>query len=195
VSRKRKVRKVEYKDIELNIMPFIDIFSMLNTFLLFTAVFLSVGILEVQIPFLSSTPPPEDPKDAREFKVTVDVAKDKIELATSYSMPPTQEQKFEFPNTKEGLDQLHTKVIQIRKDTPDTDKLNLFSEDDVLWESLSAVMDSVMLRTEKDKDIVFPVAKDALEGKEKDPKAREKAENLAKVYVYPKVIMGSVMLK
>ncbi len=193
MKSRRKVRKVDYKDVELNIMPFIDIFSMLNTFLLFTAVFLSVGVLEVQIPFLSSAPPPDDPKEAREFKVAVDVSKEQIEIQTSYSMAPVQEQKFPFPNNKEGLEQMHTKLAQIRKENPDTDKATVYSEDDVLWDSLGAVLDSVMLRFEKDP--VFPVAKDALKGKEKDPKAREKAENLAKVYMYPKVVMGSVMLK
>ena len=40
---------------ELNIMPFIDIFSMLNTFLLLS-VALWVRIIEVQIPFLSNSP-------------------------------------------------------------------------------------------------------------------------------------------
>lgn len=193
MKRRRKINKVEYKDIELNIMPFIDIFSMLNTFLLFSAVFLSMGIMEVQIPFLSSTPPPDDPKEARQFKVSVDVSKEVVEVQTSFTMPPEQMQKFPFPMTKEGLEQLHGKVTQLRKENPDTDMATVYSEDDVLWDNLSQVLDSIMLRTEKDP--VFAVPKDALKGKEKDPKAREKAELLTKVYVYPKIVMGSVMLK
>jgi biopolymer transport protein TolR len=193
MTHKRKLRKVEYKDVELNIMPFIDIFSMLNTFLLFTAVFLSVGIIEVQIPFLSTQTPPEDPKDNREFKVSIDVTKEQVEIQTSYSMPPEQAQKFPFPNNKEGIKAMHAKLAQIRKENPDTDKATVFSDDDVLWDSLSQVLDGAMLRAEGDP--VFPIAKDALKGKERDSKAREKAENLAKVYIYPKVVMGSVMLK
>lgn len=192
MSRKRKIHKVEYKDVELNIMPFIDIFSMLNTFLLFTAVFLSVGILEVQIPFLSSSPPPDDPKEAREFKVAVDVTKEQIEIQSSYSMPPEQLQKFPFPNNKDGIKQMHDKLVQLRKDNPNTDKATIYSDDDVLWDALSQVLDGVMLREEKDP--VFAVPKDALKDS-KDPKAREKAELLTKVYVYPKIVMGSVMLK
>jgi biopolymer transport protein ExbD len=194
VSRKkRKVRKVEYKDVELNIMPFIDIFSMLNTFLLFSAVFLSVGILEVQIPFLSSAPPPDDPKEAREFKVSVDVTKEQVEIQTSFSMPPEQLQKFPFPLNKDGIDKMHLKLVELRKENPDTDKATVYSDDDVLWDNLSQVLDGVMIRT--DKDPLFAVPKDALKGKEKDPKAREKAELLAKAFVYPKIVMGSVMLK
>ena len=166
-------------------MPFIDIFSMLNTFLLFTAVFLSVGILEVQIHFLSSSPPPNDPKDNREFKVSVDVEKDKIEVETSFSTPPEQLQKFPFQNTKDGIKQMHDKLTSVRKEHPDTDKATVYSDDEVLWEQLSAVLDGVMLRTETDP--MFPPAK--------DEKNKEKADNAAKVFVYSKIVMGSVMLK
>lgn len=192
MSRKRKRRTVVYTDVELNIMPFIDIFSMLNTFLLFTAVFLSVGILEVQIPFLSSAPPPDE-KDAREFKVAIDVTKEQVEVQTSFSQPPEQLQKFPFPNNADGIKKMHAKLVEIRKDKPDTDKATLYSDDEVLWDSLSQVLDGVMLRV--DADPIFPPAKDAIKGKENDPKAMERATASAKVYVYGKVIMGSVMLK
>jgi biopolymer transport protein ExbD len=185
MSRKKKRPKVEYKDVELNIMPFIDVFSMLNTFLLFTAVFLSVGILEVQVPFLSSQPPPEDPKQSRVFQVNIDVTKEQVEIQTSYSQAPDQSQKFPYPNNPEGLKQLHQKLAEIRKQNADTDKATVFSDDEVSWESLSAVLDSVMLRV--DGDPIFPPAKDA--------KNREKAELEAKVYLYPKIVMGSVMLR
>lgn len=185
MSRKKKRPKVEYKDVDLNIMPFIDVFSMLNTFLLFTAVFLSVGILEVQIPFLSNTPPPDDPKDSRVFQVNIDVTKEQVEIQTSYTRPPDQAQKFPYPNNAEGLKQMHQKLAEIRKQNADTDKATVFSEDDVSWESLSAVLDNVMLRVETDP--IFPPAKDA--------KNREKAELDAKLYLYPKIVMGSVMLR
>jgi biopolymer transport protein ExbD len=185
VSRKRKRHTLEYKDVELNIMPFIDIFSMLNTFLLFTAVFLSVGVLEVQIPFLSSSPPPDDPKDSRVFQVNIDVTKEQVEVQTSYTRPPEQSQKFPFPNNKEGLKLMHQKLAEVRKANADTDKATVYSDDDVNWESLSAVLDGIMLRVEGDP--VFPPAKDA--------KNKEKAEIDAKTFLYPKIVMGSVMLK
>jgi biopolymer transport protein ExbD len=185
VSRKKKRRRLEYKDIELNIMPFIDIFSMLNTFLLFTAVFLSMGVLEVQIPFLSNSPPPDDPKDSRVFQVSVDVNKELVEVQTSYTRPPEQLQKFPFPNNAEGRKQLHQKLSDVRKQNADTDKATVYSEDDVSWENLSAVLDAVMLRIEGDP--IFPPVKDA--------KNKEKAELDAKTFLYPKIVMGSVMLK
>lgn len=185
MSRKKKKRSIAYRDVELNIMPFIDVFSMLNTFLLFSAVFLSVGVLEVQIPFLSSQPPPDDPKDSRIFQVNIDVTKDQVEVQTSYSRPPEQAQKFPFPNKPEGLKQMHQKLAEIRKQNAATDKATVFSDDEVNWESLSAVLDSVMLRVEGDP--IFAPAKDA--------KSKEKAELDAKTFLYPKIVMGSVMLK
>ena len=185
MSRKKKKRSIPYKDVELNIMPFIDIFSMLNTFLLFSAVFLSVGVLEVQIPFLSNQPPPDDPKDSRLFQVNVDVSKEQVEIQTSYTRPTEQAQKFPFPNNPQGIKLMHQKLADIRKQNAATDKATVFSEDDVSWESLSAVLDGVMLRVEGDP--VFAPAKDA--------KNREKAEIDAKTFLYPKIVMGSVMLK
>jgi biopolymer transport protein ExbD len=185
LSRKKKKRSIPYKDVELNIMPFIDIFSMLNTFLLFSAVFLSVGVLEVQIPFLSNQPPPDDPKDSRLFQVNVDVSKEQVEIQTSYTRPTEQAQKFPFPNNPQGIKLMHQKLADIRKQNAATDKATVFSEDDVSWESLSAVLDGVMLRVEGDP--VFAPAKDA--------KNREKAEIDAKTFLYPKIVMGSVMLK
>jgi len=80
---------------------------------------------------------------------------------------------------------MHQKLADIRKQNAATDKATVFSEDDVSWESLSAVLDGVMLRVEGDP--VFAPAKDA--------KNREKAETDAKTFLYPKIVMGSVMLK
>jgi biopolymer transport protein ExbD len=184
MSRRKKRKSQGYKDIELNIMPFIDIFSMLNTFLLFSAVFLSVGVLEVQIPFLSNAPP-EDPKDSRVFQVSVDVSKETVEVQTSFTMAPEQLQKFPFPNNKEGIKLLHQKLADVRKMNAATDKATVYSDDDVTWNELSAVLDSMILRVEGDP--MFAPAKDA--------KNQEKALLDAKTFLYQKIVMGSVMLK
>lgn len=184
MSRRKKRKSAEYKDIELNIMPFIDIFSMLNTFLLFSAVFLSVGILEVQIPFLSNAPP-EDPKDVRAFQVSVDVSKETVEVQTSWTKPPEQLQKFPFKNDKEGVKLFHQKLADVRKENSTIDKATVYSADDVTWESLSLVLDSMILRVEGD-PVFAPV---------KDAKNIAKAELDAKTFLYQKIVMGSVMLK
>lgn len=184
MSRRKKRRSLPYDDVELNIMPFIDIFSMLNTFLLFSAVFLSVGILEVQIPFLSNATP-EKKEDTRIYVVNVSAEKDKIQVDGRFSAPPENLNRKEFPNTPDGRKQMHQHLVDLRKANPDTDKATIFAEDDVLWDSLSQIVDAVMLRASNDP--VFPLPKDA--------KNIERAQADAKTFVYPKVVMGSVMLR
>lgn len=178
--KRKKAPKKEYQDIELNIIPFIDVFSMLNTFLLFSAVFVATGIIEVQIPFLSSAPPPKEDTE-RSISVKVDLAKDKIECITSWSPPPENEQKWSFANNADGIKELHARLVQVRKDNPTTDKLTFFSEDDVTWENISQVLDAIKWRAESD-----PVFSSKPEGSSTAVPDKE--------HLFPKVVMGSVIL-
>jgi len=180
-KRRRKGSKTAFSDIQLNIIPFIDVFSMLNTFLLFSAVFVATGIIEVQIPFLSNAPPPPSEKE-RFFEVKVDVLKDKIEVITSFSEEPVNEQKTEYPNNEAGIKEMHVKLVEIRRGNPKLDKLTLFSEDDVTWENLTEILDAVKLRI--DPDPKFPI----LDSK------NEPTAILDEQFIWPKVVMGSVML-
>lgn len=182
MSGRRKKRKVgqAYADVQLNIMPFIDIFSLLNTFLLYSAVFLALGVIEVQIPFLSNAAPPS--KETRVFNVNVEILKDKkVEVVTSFSQPPANESKLVFDLTDVGLAELHKRMVVIRKGQPETDKLTLFSDNEVTFKQITQVLDSVKLRRDEDPQIFT---------KEEIAKGVRTNE-----FVFPKVVMGSVMLK
>ena len=180
LHRKKRRKRIEYKEIELNIMPFVDVFSMLNTFLLFSAVFIMIGITEVQIPFLTNAPPPKE-KSARFLNINIDVTKEKIEIVRTYSMPPADEMKWEFTFNKDGIEQMHRRLVSLRKEDPDIDKVTLFSDDDVIYKDLSNVLDAIKLRFEGDP--IFAV-------KSSDKKEQEAAT----IFLYPKIVMGSVML-
>ena len=92
MSRKRKNKIYDGGDsVELNIMPFIDIFSLLCTFLLFSAVFVAVGIHVVQVPFLSNAASEKGEDNKRIMKVKVDVSVNRIDLTTSWSEAPVDE--------------------------------------------------------------------------------------------------------
>ena len=144
MSKKRK-KFTKIKDIELNVMPFIDVFSLLVTFLLMSAVFLSVGILEVQIPFLTSAPPEKTP-DERVLDVKVDMEKDKIEVTAEWSKPPVNAQKKEFKVTKEDIAAMHKFLVDIRRSSPELDKLSFFTEDDVIYKDMAHVLDAIKIR-------------------------------------------------
>lgn len=180
--RKRKggIKRNEQTDIELNIIPFIDVFSMLNTFLLFSAVFVATGIIEVQVPFLSSAPQPKE-EGQRTLEVKIDAAKDKVQVITEYSKEPRNEQKFDFPNSEEGLSRMHERLVAIRQANPSQDKLTFFSEDDVIWENVSAILDAAKFR--KDQDPRFPL---------KNEKTGEVIPD--EQFLFPKIVMGSVIL-
>jgi len=179
-KRKMKRKGIPYRDIELNIMPFIDVFSLLNTFLLMSAVFLSVGILEVQIPFLTNAPPEKTP-DERVLEIKVEMEKDKIDVTAAYSRPPVNEQKKSFKPTKEDIAAMHKFLVEIRRANPDSDKVQFFSEDDVLWKDMAHVLDAIKVK--QPGDPVFPT---------KTGSDIEKA--IAAEFLYPKVVMASVML-
>jgi biopolymer transport protein ExbD len=177
---KKKKRKAKYHDIELNVMPFIDVFSLLNTFLLMSAVFLSVGVLEVQIPFLTSAPP-EKKEDERSFDVKVDMEKDKIQVTGVWSKPPLNEQKKDFKVTKEDIAALHKFMVELRRTSPENDKVSFFTEDDVIWNDISRVLDAIKVRNPSDPVFAAKGATDV-----------QKA--IAAETIYPKVVMSSVML-
>jgi biopolymer transport protein ExbD len=181
VRKRRKKRASEYRDIELNIMPFIDVFSLLNTFLLFSAAFFSLGMFEVQLPFFSNSPETKETKPTRDLDVKVNVEREKIELTTSYTLPPTEEKTDNFSFGKEDLDQLHRKLVELRKANEDLKKLSLYCEDDVIYEDLTKVLDVVKSRYEND-PVLYT----------KDDKTGERVDT--KDTLFPQVVMGSVIL-
>jgi biopolymer transport protein ExbD len=177
-KKRAKRRAVKYRDVELNIMPFIDVFSLLNTFLLMSAVFLAIGVIEVQIPFLTSAPPTKTPPE-NDCDIKVDMTKDKIEASAENCKGVDPKKEFEV--SKAGMSELHKHMVQIRRNNPDHDKLQFFSDDDVIWEDMAAALDSIKLRQPGD-----PLFQGV--GETEQAKA-ESAE-----FVFPKVVLASVML-
>ena len=178
--KRRKRRSVGYADIELNIMPFVDVFSMLNTFLLFSAVFFSLGMFEVQLPFLSNSPDIKD-KPERSIEVKVTVKKSEIELETSFSLPPTNRNEEKFELTERGLSELHRKLVGLRQRNVDAKRLTLYCDDEVIYEDLTKVLDAVKSRYESD-PALFVV----------DEKTGQRIET--RNVLFPQVVMGSVIL-
>lgn len=178
-ARKKNRKRKDPGAAELNIMPFIDIFSMLNTFLLVSAAFINIGILEVQIPFFSNAPA-EKSKPTRSLDIKVDVEKTKVTLTTLFTLPPEDKQTFTYTPDQKGLDDMHAKLLELRQKNPDGDKVTIYSDDDVKYSGLVDVVDTV--KTLREKDPKFPVT---------DEKTGVKKES---VYLYEKVVIGSVVL-
>lgn len=173
--------------IELNVMPFIDVFSLLTTFLLFSASFVTIGILEVQIPFFSSAVQPPD-KPVRSIDINLDLTEDNIVLTTSYTMAPTDEKKYEFPVDEKGIGELHEQLYEVRTENPEDDKITMFVEDTIQYEKLIEVLDAVKFLKEGEAEIVK-------EGAEEQQIALDGAQEARKsLPLFPKVVMGDVIL-
>ncbi len=183
--RKKKKKSIPYSEVHLNMMPFIDAFSVLITFLLMTAAFVTIGIVEVQIPFLTNAPPPKE-KPTRSLSVNVDMEKEKIEVVSSYTMAPVNEQKETFTTDKTGIDKMHKHLVTLRRNNLETDKVTFFTDDEVLWKDMSTVLDAIKLR--QDGDPVFKTQEKPDPTKPKDP------NDYSDLFLYPKIVMGSVML-
>ena len=178
MAKRKKARRMVNPEADLNIMPFIDIFSMLNTFLLVSAAFVNIGLIEVQVPFLTNAPPPKD-KPPRSLEINVMVTKKKINLDTKFDKPPINEKRTEYEMTKEGIDRLHKDLVELKKKNPKSEKVSVFSDDDVRYNNLVKVLDSIMLRRKEDP--IFT---------EKNVKGIDKDSE----FIYRKVTMASVLL-
>lgn len=163
---------------DLNVMPFIDIFSLLCTFLLFSAVFVSMGILEVQVPFLTNASPSKDQnKPKRSIDIKVEVTKETIELNTKWSMEPVDANKETFPRTDEGINDFHLKLVSYKQQDSDADKATLFVDDEIIYDDLIKILDAIKLMHIDD-----------------NSKNSKKMDESSEEQLFPKVVMGSVLL-
>lgn len=184
-TKKKKIRRPAGDSAELNIMPFIDIFSMLNTFLLVSASFIGLGILEVQVPFLSNSP---DVKEApeRSFEIRVDVEVDKVILTTQFTSEPIQKRVEEYTLEDADIERFHRDMIQLRNDQPDSDKVTVYADDPVKYESVIAVIDAIKTLKEGDPPLTLPIRQSESES--------QVADGVGDRTLYQKVVMGSVIL-
>ena len=162
-------------------MPFVDVFSLLTTFLLMAAVFVAIGIIEVQIPFLTSEKPDSTPQRVLDLKV--DMEKDKVTVVTSYTLPPTNEVKKEYKLNPADLEEMHLYLVGVKRKNLEVDRVSFFTDIDVKWGDMAKVLDVIKLRKYND-PIFVP------KGKENDALAVAEAT----AYLYPKVVFSSVML-
>jgi len=80
------------------------------------------------------------------------------------------------------MSNLHKFLLELRRSNPEADKVQLFTEDDVVWKDIAMVLDAVKVRGPNDPVIV-------------PPGASELDKRLAAEFLYPKVVMASVMLR
>jgi biopolymer transport protein ExbD len=132
--RHMKARRLQ-KPKELLLVPMIDIFTVLVTFLLMTAVFSRITILELQLPSASGGPPVTEP----EFRLEVILRKEGFELTNGTSVIAAVPKA----GGKYDLAALSELALSLKRDHPDVDDASILLEPKIEYDDLIQVMDAI----------------------------------------------------
>jgi biopolymer transport protein ExbD len=131
--RRRSARRIR-KPAELLLVPMIDIFTVLVTFLLMTAVFSRIAILELDLPSSASAG-----ASAPTFRLEVIVRKQGLELTNGQRLIAT------IPNVNDAYDlaTLSKLAVSLKRDYPDANDASVLLEPDIEYDHLIQVMDAI----------------------------------------------------
>ena len=131
--RHNKARRVQ-KPSELLLVPMIDIFTVLVTFLLMTAVFSRITIMELELPSSASEGATEPV-----FRLEVIVRKQGLELTNG------SQRIAALPNVDGAYDlaRLTELAMALKQDHPDANDASVLLEPDIEYDHLIQVMDAI----------------------------------------------------
>jgi biopolymer transport protein ExbD len=143
-SRKGGRRNVETA--ELNITAFMNLMVILVPFLLITAVFSRLAVLELNLPGSSSEP--VEPQE-QAFQLEVIIRAEKIEIGDR-----NQGLLGVYPNTDDGYDYdaLSNKLSELKNRYPSKTDASILLEQDIEYDTLVQVMDRVRIVERADDD-------------------------------------------
>jgi biopolymer transport protein ExbD len=132
--RRRFARRAPRKPTELLLVPMIDIFTVLVTFLLMTAVFSRITIIELDLQSAAA-----GGIAAPEFRLEVIVRKRGIELSNGKALIAA------IPNVNGSYDlkTLAELAMALKRDYPDTDDASVLLEPEIAYDHLIQVMDAI----------------------------------------------------
>ena len=144
----RRAGRRNVETAELNITAFMNLMVILVPFLLITAVFSRLAILELNLPGSSSET--VDPQE-QTFQLEVIVREDKIEVGDR-----NQGLLGVYPNTVDGYDYeaLGLKLAELKRRYPSKTDAAILLEQDIAYDTLVQVMDTVRVATSVDEEAV-----------------------------------------
>ena len=147
--RRKGGRRANQETAELNITAFMNLMVILVPFLLITAVFSRLAVLELNLP--GSSTETVDPQE-QTFQLEVIVRKDKIEVGDR-----NQGLLGIYPNTGDGeydYDALSEKLSQLKERYPEKTNASILLEQDIEYDTLVQVMDRVRVEQEIEEDSI-----------------------------------------
>ena len=144
--RSRKSGRRNIETAELNITAFMNLMVILVPFLLITAVFSRLAVLELTLPGSSSEP--VEPQE-QGFQLEVIIRAEKIEIGDR-----NQGLLGVYPNTDDGYDYdaLSNKLSELKNRYPSKTDASILLEQDIEYDTLVQVMDRVRIVERADDD-------------------------------------------
>jgi biopolymer transport protein ExbD len=142
---KRRTRRQRHKEVqELNITAFMNLMVVLTPFLLITAVFSRIAILELNLPTSESQASADD---TPEFQLEITVREDGIEVGDRNAGTLS---RIEKSGDDYRLDELSAYLARIKQQFPDKADATVLLEPDISYQVLVAVMDRVRVTESRD---------------------------------------------
>ncbi|MGI9262774.1 MAG: ExbD/TolR family protein [Woeseiaceae bacterium] len=147
--RSRKGGRREIETAELNITAFMNLMVILVPFLLITAVFSRLAILELNLP--ASSTEPANPQELT-FQLEVIVRADKIEVGDRNVGALGV-----YPNSADGYDyeSLSSKLSEIKDRYPEKTDASILLESEIPYDTLVQVMDRVRIAEEIEEESII----------------------------------------
>jgi biopolymer transport protein ExbD len=139
-ARRRRLKEAE----ELNITAFMNLMVVLTPFLLITAVFSRLAILELNLPASQSQASVDD---TPEFQLEITVRESGIEVGDRNA---GMLNRIEKSGEDYRLDELSTYLARIKQQFPDKADATVLLEPDISYQTLVAVMDRVRVSESRD---------------------------------------------
>jgi len=143
----RRVRRHRHKEVqELNITAFMNLMVVLTPFLLITAVFSRLAILELNLPASQSQAQVDE---TPEFQLEITVRDSGIEVGDRNAGTLN---RIEKSGNDYRLDELSAYLERIKQQFPDKADATVLLEPDISYQVLVAVMDRVRVAESRDAD-------------------------------------------
>ena len=124
---------------DVNITPVMNLFLVLVPFLLLTAVFVRIAVLELTLPSLSQrTQRPEREPQKPIVVILLAITQDGFQLKA----PAMKFKPIRLKNDTYQFDLLREKLKEIKARYPDTEEITIQPADNVLYEIIVKVMDA-----------------------------------------------------
>jgi biopolymer transport protein ExbD len=135
MARRHHYRRRANEPAELDMTTFLNLMVVLVPFLLITAVFSRITIVELSLPSSAGGPAATDPS----FQMEVIVRGERLELSNGTSVIAT------IPKSDDeyDLETLSNMVVSLKRDHPNDDGASVLLEPDIEYDHLIQVMDTV----------------------------------------------------